>query len=60
MPKPTHYLWKTKDMDTDVIERQKQYWTKLGFRVVVFVCGNKEGNINEGLKEVLINHIKPS
>lgn len=57
MPKPTYYLWKTKEITMEDIEKQKQYWIDLGFRVVILVDGSKEGDINEGLKEILINHM---
>jgi hypothetical protein len=56
MGKPTYYLWKTKDISEEKIERQKQYWTAFGFRVVIFIDGDNEKDINVGLKAIVKNH----
>jgi len=55
--KPTYYLWKTKDTNEDELENQKRYWSSLGFRVVIFIDGDCEKDINEGIKAVIHNHI---
>lgn len=57
MAKPNYYLWKTEDISMEEIERKKQHWKALGFRVVTFVDGSKEKDINEGIKAVIKNHI---
>jgi hypothetical protein len=55
--KPTYYLWKTKDTNEEELENQKKYWSSLGFRVVIFIDGDCEKDINEGIKAVIHNHI---
>jgi hypothetical protein len=56
MAKATLYLWKTVEMTMDDLEIQKRYWRKLGFRVVVFIDGDADKDINEGMKAVIKNH----
>lgn len=56
MAKPTYYLWKTEDLSLEDIEIQKAYWSSFGFRVVIFIDGNKEKDINYGLKAIIKNH----
>lgn len=53
--KPTYYIWMTEDMDKNVVEKSKLYWSSIGFRVVTFIDGNK--NIHSGIKEVIKNHM---
>lgn len=55
--KPTYYLWKTKDTSDFEIDNLKKFWISLGFRVVVFIDGDSEKDIHEGLKAVIRNHI---
>lgn len=54
--KPIYYLWKTKEMSLEEIYKLKEYWSALGFRVVVFIDGDAEKDIHEGLKALIRNH----
>lgn len=55
--KPTYYLWKSKDSKEEEIEQLKKHWTSLGFRVVIFIDGDMGKDINEGMKEIIRNHL---
>lgn len=56
MDKSTYYLWISEETDLEELEREKMYWKKLGFRVAVFIDGDNNKDINEGLKAVIRNH----
>lgn len=55
--KPTYYIWKSKDMKDEDIDRQKMYWKSMGFRPVVFTDGDCSKDINIAVKAIIQNHI---
>lgn len=59
MEKATHYLLQTKEMNLEEVEKQKEYWRSLGYRVVIFRDGKGSETINKALIAVIENHMKP-
>ena len=57
MNKPTYYLWRNDFSSQQEFEEAKVLFLNLGFRVVVFLDGNSEKNIHDGLKSLIKNHI---
>ncbi len=42
MRKPTYYVWKTKDMPENELWEKKEYWRRMGFRVVILREGEEK------------------
>lgn len=57
MSKPTYYLVKKEFSTQKEYEEAKELYSKLGFRVVTYVGGQNEKEIQEGLKLVIKNHM---
>lgn len=57
--RPTYYLWKSKDTELEELEKLKEYYVSMGFRVVIFIDGDENKDIHEGLKAVIANHMIP-
>ncbi len=58
MSKPTYYLWKNEFQTPQEFKDTKTKYRNLGFRVVTFLDGNPDKDINEGIKAVIGNHYK--
>lgn len=58
MSKPTYYLWRNEFQTEQEFEEIKTKYRSLGFRVVTFLDGNQEKDINEGIRAVISNHYK--
>ena len=57
MSKPTYYFVKKEFPTQKEYEVVKELYRKLGFRVVTYVDGQREKEIQEGLKLVIKNHM---
>lgn len=42
--------------ELEELEKQKAYWSRMGFRVVTFIDG-KKANIEAAMKQIAKNHI---
>ena len=58
MSKPTYYLWRNEFQTQQEFEEIKTKYRELGFRVVTFLDGSPDKDINEGIKAVIRNHYK--
>lgn len=56
MSKPTYYLWRNEFQTQQEFEKIKTKYRELGFRVVTFLDGSSDKDINEGIKAVIGNH----
>ncbi|MDF2539615.1 MAG: hypothetical protein K0S76_2636 [Herbinix sp.] len=52
--KPTRYIYRTCDQSDEEINRQKDQYIKLGYRVVIYREG--EGDSNTALLKLIKNH----
>jgi hypothetical protein len=57
LKKPTYYLWRDDYATQEEYINEKKRYTRMGFRVVTFIDGPKDRDINEGIKAVIKNHI---
>ena len=58
LSKPTYYLWQTDFVSQDAFQKEKEKYTRMGFRVVAFLDGQPDTNIQDGIKALIKNHIK--
>lgn len=58
MSKPTYYLWRNEFKSEQEFEEIKTKYRSLGFRVVTFLDGSQDKDINEGIRAVIRNHYK--
>jgi hypothetical protein len=58
MIKPTHYLWKRKEISEEEIQAQKEYFIQLGYRTVIFREGDKE--LQDAFMKIIKNHMENS
>lgn len=56
MNKPTYYLWRNEFQTEEEFTNITTKYRELGFRVVTFLDGNPDKDINEGIKAVIKNH----
>ena len=56
MSKPTYYLWRNEFHTPQEFEEIKTKYRELGFRVVTFLDGSPDKDINEGIRAVIGNH----
>ena len=58
MSKPTYYLWRNEFQAEQEFENYVVKYRNLGFRVVTFLDGNQNRDINEGMRAIIANHYK--
>lgn len=56
--KPTYYLWRNDFSTQEKYEAVKDYFTRIGFRVVTYYDGQEEKNIHIAIKMLIKNHWK--
>ena len=56
MSQPTYYLWRNEFRTEEEFENYKVKYRNLGFRVVAFLDGDQNKDINEGLVAIIRNH----
>lgn len=60
MERPTYYLWRSSFASQTEFEQARSRFGKLGFRVVTYLDGAPERNLNEGMKQLIRNHYDES
>lgn len=58
MSKPPYYLWRNEFQTSQEFEKEREKYRRLGFRVITFLDGKLDKDINEGMKAVIGNHIE--
>ncbi|MCD8073633.1 MAG: hypothetical protein LUF27_01110 [Lachnospiraceae bacterium] len=56
MRKPTYYLWRSDFSSQQDFEAEREKYSRIGFRVVTFLDGPTDTDINTGIKALIKNH----
>ncbi len=56
MRKPTYYLWRSDFSSQQDFEAEWEKYSRIGFRVVTFLDGPTDTDINTGIKALIKNH----
>lgn len=57
MRKPTFYLWRSYFSSQEEYLQAKERYKRMGFRVVTFMDGKEDRDIQEGICKVIKNHM---
>ena len=57
MQKQSYYLWHNASATQEEYEKEKDHYTKTGFRVVTFIQEKNDCDILEAMKALIQNHI---
>ncbi|MCC8137897.1 MAG: hypothetical protein LIO76_07510 [Clostridiales bacterium] len=56
MRKPTYYLWRSDFSSQQDFKAEREKYSRIGFRVVTFLDGPTDADINTGIKALVKNH----